>query len=125
MEEKRICPQCPRGCSEDSLSCGRGRAYFAAENGEADSSETESAKGFEKGSKKGRHNHKNHGGHHGKPDMNSLYGLMRFCGHTLHHGMKDDTTDPEAMFDALTPEEKEQLKTLLGKLAASWSKNEE
>lgn len=51
--------------------------------------------------------------------MDSLYGLLRMCGHSLHHGVIDGQS-PEA-FAVLSPEEQEQLKTLLQKLVKSWT----
>lgn len=60
--------------------------------------------------------HKMHG--EGK---NTLYGLMRRCGHKLHHG----EVKKEEAFNGLSAEEQEQLKTLLTKLLASWNTDEE
>lgn len=56
-------------------------------------------------------------GHHGHAGKNpdSLYGMMRRCGHILHH----DNPDPKTVFDGLTQEEQAQLKELMSKLLAS------
>lgn len=55
-----------------------------------------------------------HHGHGANPD--TLYGVMRRCGHILHHG----DMDKEKVFDGLTEDEQAQLKTLLTKLLDSW-----
>ena len=83
----------------DALSCGRGRAYF----GQGDKPEIHS--------EHGGHGH----GYHGKPDPDSLEGLLHMCGHTLHHGNVEGD-----LFDVLSADEREQLKTLLQKLIKSW-----
>ncbi|MCI8592175.1 MAG: hypothetical protein HFI88_07475 [Lachnospiraceae bacterium] len=59
----------------------------------------------------GEEGHSHHGGHGpaGRPE--DLTGLMRACGHALHHGNAG-----EEFFDALTDGEKIQLKELLEKL---------
>lgn len=55
-------------------------------------------------------------GHHAKPDLETLEGLLSACGHTLHHG-RGETVD----FTVLSQEEQLQLKTLLKKLLESWT----
>lgn len=78
------CPGCGRHCPADALSCGRGQAIMAGERGYKDHDHR-------------RHEHRGSGGFepdehsfrrdHGVPfeKDNSLYGLMRKCGHHLYH----------------------------------------
>ena len=103
MDNLTNCPQCPKHCPVEALSCGRGRAYFG-QSIEAQPQEVHDD-----------HHHGEHG-HHGKPNLDSLEGLLRFFGHALHHGSVEDDA-----FTALSMDEQEQLKGLLKKLADSWN----
>lgn len=49
----------------------------------------------------------------------SLISLLFRCGHKLHHSDKS-TLDPQQLFQGLSAQEQEELKTLLTKLTASW-----
>lgn len=53
-----------------------------------------------------------------KIDTNSLTGLMKKCGHALHHS--GGAMDEAKLFQALSEEEQNTLKTLLQKVSASW-----
>lgn len=133
MENNKItnCNQCPNQCPADALKCGRGRHYFE---------QLENPEGF-KMDEKGEHGHgeghgenhghreshghgENHGhGHkegHGRSD--DLYGLMRGCGHYLHHnsGGHQEAGGENGLFAALDEGEQECLKGLLKKLLNSW-----
>ncbi len=108
MDNITNCPQCPRHCPADALSCGRGRAFFGQESGMQAYHEGHVHKDFD-------HPHGERG-HHAKPDLETLEGLLQACGHTLHHG-RGGTVD----FTALSQEEQLQLKTLLKKLFESWA----
>lgn len=71
------------------------------------------------------HDHHGPHGHHGPHDLkhadpNTLYGLMRLCGHALRF-----SPDQEAAFNGLSADEQAQLKTLLTKLLASLKPAEE
>lgn len=106
MEDKKItnCNQYPNHCPADALQCGRGRHYFEQlENpGAVEASTGESR------------NHR-----HGKSD--DLYGLMRACGHYLHHSVgRHQEEREENLFAALGGAEQETLKGLLKKLLDSW-----
>jgi len=109
MSELTNCPQCPRHCPVDALSCGRGRAYFQGNENE----QSGNMEAHERGAHgHGKHEHERRG----PLDKESLPGLMRICGHTLFHRSGDDVD----LFAALSAQEQEQLKTLLKKLVASW-----
>jgi hypothetical protein len=71
----------------------------------------------EKKSHKGNHDHHAKHPHH-TLDENNLESLLRYCGHTLHHGK--GKLDSNTLFDGLSAEEQTQLKTLLNKLIQSW-----
>lgn len=90
MSEQR-CDQCENACPVDALRCGRGRRYFGLEE-------------------------PGHGHGHGGPDLSGPLGLLRQCGHMLHHGGVDSG---EAL-SALTVEEQKELERLLGLLLADW-----
>ena len=135
MEEK-ICPMCPRGCSKDALSCGRGKAYFQAqENPQAAQTNAEtSSPSHDHGQDATSHSHHEHGGHHGRKGgrghhhmesqfpQDSLASLLMQCGHHLFHSArKGDEVDADEIVKGLTPSEQEQLKELLSKLIASWN----
>lgn len=121
------CSQCPNHCPADDLKCGRGRNYFAQMQG----LEPEEHPGHEHGHEykhEGAHGHgqrHGHGAGQGKerfPDKNSLYGLLRGCGHYLHHNCGGDMGEEEiqALFGVLSENEQAELKELLGKLLAGW-----
>ena len=100
MSEQR-CPQCENQCPVSDLGCGRGRRYFGVNDEGNDRPE-------------GRHEH--HGSHRGEP-VEGAIGLLRQCGHMLHHG-------GAATLDALTAQEQAALEALLQKLVADWRRNE-
>ena len=104
MDNLSNCPQCPKHCPVDALSCGRGRAYFGQ------SVENQQQEGHDE-HRRGEHDN------HGKPNLDSLEGLLRFLGHSLHHGGVEGDA-----FASLSADEQEQLKGLLKKLAESWSR---
>jgi len=85
------CNQCENACPVDALRCGRGRRHFGLEGSE-------------------------HGHGHGGPDLSGPLGLLRQCGHMLHHGGVDSG---EAL-SSLTVEEQKELERLLGLLLADW-----
>ena len=66
---------------------------------------------------------KEHMGHmcNGPKDPNSLFGLMKRCGHILHHSKPN----PDTAFEALDPQQKEHLASLLKVLLDSWQKKPE
>lgn len=118
MENEKItnCNQCPNHCPADALQCGKGRHYFEQlENPDAAAADGEEHRGHGEG-----HGHRE--GHHGKSD--DLYGLMRACGHYLHHshsgGKHQDGSERNHLFAALDETEQETLKGLLKKLTDSW-----
>lgn len=89
MKTENFCPQCPNHCSKDALMCGRGQAYFGGE-------QTQSSR------------------HMPRKEDDSIIGLLRQCGHILHHG----TQSPD--IDKLTPQEQQSLRQLLIKLMENW-----
>lgn len=112
-ENKKTCNQCNNQCPVDALKCGRGKAFFGEEG--------EMAKGH------GREGHgrEGHGreGHGGGASFasDSLYGLMRGCGHYLHHNQGNNGgTDESELFRVLDEAEKKELKRLLAKVLDSW-----
>jgi len=111
MDERNNCPQCPRHCPADALSCGRGRAYFDQEN-----DAPKQGHGHGEHDHKNRGSHEEHGDHHSKPGKNTVEGLLRICGHKLHHGGVDGD-----LCAALSEGEQKQLKELLTKLVESWN----
>ena len=117
MENNKItnCNQCPNQCPADALKCGRGRHYFE---------QLENPEGI-KSEERGQHGHgESHGGGHGRGHGKSddLYGLMRGCGHYLHHsgGKHQKAGEENRLFAALDEGEQECLKGLLKKLLDSW-----
>lgn len=140
MENEKItnCNQCPNHCPADALQCGKGRHYFeqlenpdaaAADggehrgHGEGHGNKEGHGHGEGHGNKEGHGHGEGHGhreGHHGKSD--DLYGLMRACGHYLHHsgGKHQDGSEKNHLFSALDETEQETLKGLLKKLTDSW-----
>lgn len=120
LNDMTNCPLCPHHCPIDSPSCERGQSLVeklkAGENVDIESLRKERGHG--------EHGHGEHGergrGEHGhgehKRDRESLEGLLRECGHALHHRDGSDT----AMFGALSAEEQDALKSLLKKLVESW-----
>lgn len=98
------CPNCGRHCPENDLHCARGVAYF--EKNESSSNDMNK-------DQHGRHDHHGHHQHHNIDEMDTI-GLLRSCGHQLHHGLSD------ASLEALSKEEQETLNQLLRKLLKSW-----
>ena len=86
--EKQYCDQCEKQCPTDALQCGRGRRRF----------------GLEKPDETG-----------GKPS--GVIGLLRQCGHLLHHG----GVSGEDLLSCLNAKEQAELERLLGTLLADWS----
>ncbi|MGM9971427.1 MAG: hypothetical protein ACI35W_03390 [Anaeroplasmataceae bacterium] len=86
QEEK--CPQCPKHCSKNELSCGRGRAYFGVEGGI-----------------------ENRPSHFNMTEDHGVMPLLRQCGHMLHHSSGDINND--ILCKGLTEEEKRKLEDLL------------
>ena len=87
MNDQR-CDQCENACPVGALKCGRGRRRFGLE------AETK---------------HK-----HGMPD--DPIGLLRQCGHILHHG----GLDSETALSALSQEEQTELSRMLKILLQDW-----
>ena len=86
--KQQHCDQCENQCPVEALQCGKGRKHFGLEPaGE---------------------------GGHGQPS--GPIGLLRQCGHMLHHG----GASGEDLLRALTPGEQAELERLLGILAADW-----
>ncbi len=130
MEEK-ICPMCPRGCSQNALSCGRGKAYFQTqENQQAvpndsslNSSVHHESSQDSKASHGSHHGRKGRGHHHMENQFpqDSLASLLMQCGHHLFHlARKGDEVNADEIVKALSPNEQAQLKQLLSTLIASW-----
>lgn len=90
--EKRVCDQCGNHCPEDALQCGRGRRYFGMQP-PPDSE-----------------------GRHGHPLPEGPVGLLRQCGHLLHHG----GVGGGDLLKALSAEEQAELERLLTVLLADW-----
>lgn len=111
MNELSNCPQCSRHCPVDALSCGRGRSYFGQENGVSEQGQGRDGRDHEN-----RGSHDGYAGHHGKQDKSTIEGLLRICGHTLHHGGGNGD-----LCAALSDSEQMQLKELLTKLVESWN----
>lgn len=111
MNLDQTCPCCPRGCSLSAPSCDRGKHYAVQLAG---------------GGAPQQHSHGEHHGPHGAhgphggamPAPDSLEGLLRRCGHALHHG----AVGQGDLFAALSPEEQASLRALLQKLTASWER---
>ena len=85
------CPQCENHCPADALKCGRGRKYFGAEDA----------------------------GH--MPDPDSLLGLMRQCGHILHHSSSQK--EEQELFKMLDESERSTLQALLQKVRRGWQED--
>ena len=110
-EMETNCPQCPRHCSKDALSCDKGRAYFGVEvPGDA---------------REG--NHGGHGGHGGghfaelesmEPEQMSLAQLLIRCGFIA--GKKMSHQNGADIISGLTDEEKSTMQQSLVKLLKAW-----
>lgn len=113
MDQQTItnCPQCPRNCPIERVSCERGEMLVKKiKSGEPIDLESMAKK-------HGGHHHDGHGhGKHGRPNKNTLEGLLAICGHTLHRKSGDGTN----LFAVLDTDEQDTLKTLLSKLVDSW-----
>ncbi len=107
-KEAEFCQQCPNHCQVSALKCGRGRKFFGI-------------------STEGEHhgNRQEHNKEKRKVDSDSLYGLMRGCGHFLHHSSmtneKDAISMEEQLFSCLNGNEQKLLKELLTKLQKNWN----
>ncbi|MBD5424365.1 MAG: hypothetical protein HDR44_04520 [Allobaculum sp.] len=131
MEEK-ICPMCPRGCNQNALSCGRGKAYFQAQENpqSAQSNPSLSSESSQASTSHGHHDHgtyherKGRGHHHLKNQFpqDSLASLLMQCGHHLFHlARKGQEVSADEIVKGLSTSEQEQLKELLNKLIAGWN----
>lgn len=101
MDDK-FCPCCKNRCPADSLSCGRGRAYFGMGRS-GDESEAHGGHGGHTGHEQGGHGFPEGG--------DEIVNLLRKCGHTLHHAYGHG----DVRLDCLTEEERTQLAALLNK----------
>lgn len=111
MENLTNCPLCHNHCPIEDPNCGRGKTLAEQlKSGESIDPDAMMRKP-EHGEGHG------HGGHHAPKDRSSLEGLLRECGHVLHHGGNRG----EELFSSLTEEEQETLKALLQKLTQSWT----
>lgn len=95
MNEEKTCPCCHNHCLLSAPGCEKGERYARGETEESSV----------------------HGHRHGRrkmPELNTTEGLLCACAHALHHREND------AMPDALSPSEREELNRLLRKLLNSW-----
>lgn len=92
--EKQYCDQCENHCPEDNLQCGRGRRHFGLESSEGG---------------EGRHGHR-------QELPSGPIGLLRQCGHLLHHG----GAAGDNLLAALNEQEQAELERLLEKLLSDW-----
>ena len=124
IREIANCPNCPKGCPKDSLSCDRGRRFFGLEALE------DSGSGH-----KGDHHHgdghrfhKGHGeeqGFHGSESGNPLVQALSKASAIAEHKsqkMRMHGKDDDSMFDVLTEEERKELSVLLDKLLSEWAR---
>lgn len=108
MEDLKNCPLCHNHCPIDSPKCSRGKEL-------AEQIQAGAPVDLDAMMKQPEHGKDHRHGHRGPKDYDSLEGLLRECGHVLHHGGgKDD------LFAGLTAEEQAELKALLQKLIAGW-----
>lgn len=121
MNELDNCPNCPRHCPKEELSCDRGRRFFNMET-------------IGDGGKEHHHGdgHRHHGEHKGgisffeceskNPLVQTLAKASAIAEHKSQmmrlHG-KDENT----MFDVLTEDEQKELSILLNKLLDEWAKS--
>ena len=89
---ENVCPCCGKHCPSDSLSCGRGRAYFGS------------------GNERPRQ---------GGNIKDKTVALLLECGHTLHHGLWEKA-ESQDILAFLSSDEKSELNTLLQKCIAHW-----
>lgn len=88
--EIQNCDQCENQCAVDDLKCGKGRKRFGlAPEGGPDQ---------------------------GRGGADGPVGLLRQCGHILHHG----GVSGEDLLSALTEQDQAELTRLLGALLADW-----
>lgn len=130
MEEK-ICPMCPRGCNQNALSCGRGKAYFQAQETQSNLETASNALHNQDSTSQSYPDHSTHHGkrkgrgHHHRENQfpqDSLASLLMQCGHHLFHlTRKGDEVDADEIVKGLSASEQDQLKELLKKLITSWN----
>lgn len=102
----QTCPNCDRHCPVENLRCGRGREYFGVSE-PSDDNRREHRHPIHEGRSGYEHRH----GHEQRENEPKAIGLLRRCGHLLHHGMGD----PSALVDSLTDRELDTLERLLEK----------
>ena len=93
MSEQR-CNQCGNECPVDALKCGKGRRYFGQETAEDRKS----------------------GKDHGCKLEDGPIGLLRQCGHILHHS----GICGEDALSALNPADQQELNRMLEILLQDW-----
>ena len=117
-KDSAVCPNCPRHCPSDQLSCDRGRRYF----------------GLEASGDEGHHGegHRGHKEHHGGPrfiesdSRNPLVQTLLKASAVAEHKsqmMRIHGNDEDALFSVLTDEEQKELSSLLDKLLSEWAKS--
>ncbi len=123
MAEK-ICPICPKGCSQDALSCGRGRAYFQESSQDSPNEAAQSSTHHHNhNTSQGFHHRRGRRGHRHVENpfpQDSVLSLLMQCGYHLFHAVRKGDVDAEELVKALSLEEQNQLKELLTKLNTSW-----
>mgnify|MGYP003542729380 FL=1 len=119
-KELTHCPNCPRHCPKEALSCERGIRFFDQDE-PGDS-------GFGRGKD---HHHGHHAEHHGSPrffeseSKNPLVLALSKASAIAEHKsqmMRAHGKDEGTMFSVLTEEEQKELSSLLDKLLDQWAK---
>ena len=119
-KELTHCPNCPRHCPKEALSCERGIRFFDQDE-PGDS-------GFGSGKD---HHHGHHAEHHGGPrffeseSKNPLVLALSKASAIAEHKsqmMRAHGKDEGTMFSVLTEEEQKELSSLLDKLLDQWAK---
>ena len=95
---EQFCPKCDNHCPVSALNCGKGRRYFGMDSEE-----------------RGEHGGERGGLPHRKPETGCI-GMLRQCGHILHHGQPEGVD----LLSSLSDGERAELERLLGKLMADW-----
>lgn len=113
---EKNCPCCNKHCPVDNLSCPTGKKHF----GIADAPGSSSNDHPRNRHRRGRHFRPGSSSNdHPLNSEDKLLVLLRQCGHFLHHNV-GNTADTADLFNALSPQERQTLETLLAKCLQSW-----
>lgn len=114
MENTQNCPCCPNHCPKENLQCKKGQHYFSNDKSNTDFSHSHEHHEF------GHHGHSNkekfHMHHESKFQPDSISDQLMRTAHMIMRAAHRPDFSEEAVFDALTASEKNELLSLLKKI---------